>query len=226
MSRCEEGFTFKTPSSILVVGPSNSGKTTFVKRLILENIDLFETWPTRVVYCYGSWQPMFKELKAKGVTFHEGVPEKKDFDKWFAKVGGGMLIMDDLMADGGDDKTVMNIFTQHSHHMNLTVLYLTQDLFPKGKYATTISRNVQYIIVFKNPRDKLALRSLLLQMYPVRWKQVLDKYNEVTERPFGYLVFDVHPATVDNRRMVSHLLRHEGFIRCHPYPFLICLFKI
>lgn len=215
MSRYEEGFTFKTPSSILVVGPSNSGKTTFVKRLLLETLDLFQTRPSRVVYCYGLWQPMFQDLKAQGVTFHEGIPQESDLKRWFGKARGGVMIMDDLMADGGDDKTVLNIFTQHSHHMNITVLYLCQDLFPKGKYAKTISRNAQYIIVFKNPRDQVAIRTLILQMYPTRWKEVLEQYSKVTERPFGYFVFDVHPATPDNCRMVSHLLRHEGFLRCY-----------
>ena len=72
MSCVEQGFTFKSPLSILVVGPSNCGKTTFLKRLFLENEDLLVTPPRRIIYCYGSWQPTFEILKRKGVTFHEG----------------------------------------------------------------------------------------------------------------------------------------------------------
>ena len=57
MSLCwEKGFSFKSPSSILVVGPTSCGKTTFIKRLLLENLELFKTRPPRVRYCYGSWQ--------------------------------------------------------------------------------------------------------------------------------------------------------------------------
>ena len=72
MSCVEQGFTFKSPLSILVVGPSNCGKTTFLKRLLLENEDLLVTPPRRIIYCYGSWQPTFDILKRKGVTFHKG----------------------------------------------------------------------------------------------------------------------------------------------------------
>ena len=54
MSCVEQGFTFKSPSSILVVEPSNCGKATFLKRLLLENEDLLATPSRRIVYCYGS----------------------------------------------------------------------------------------------------------------------------------------------------------------------------
>ena len=144
MSCVEQGFTFKSPSSILVVGPSNCGKATFLKRLLLENEDLLATPSRRIVYCYGSWQPTFDILKKEGVTFHEGVPTHEQLKEWFGDKKGGLLILDDLMAEGGDDKDILNLFTQYSNHMNVTVFYLCQDMFPRGKYAKTISRNAQY----------------------------------------------------------------------------------
>lgn len=218
---CREtsGFVFKSPSSILVVGPSNSGKTTFLSKLLLENQDVFEVPPRKIVYCYGSWQPLFERQDFKGIHFHEGVPTEDDLQRWFTKESkGSVLVMDDLMSDGGDDKTVLKIFTQHSHHMNLTTFYICQDLFPKGKYAKTISRNAQYIIVFKNPRDTLAIKTLLIQMYPSTWRKVLDLYNDVTKPAWSYLVFDLHPRTPDTCRLVSHVLKHEGCIRKYRAP--------
>ena len=215
MSCVKQGFTFKSPSSILVVGPSNCGKTTFLKRLLLENEDLLATPSRRIVYCYGSWQPTFDILKKEGVTFHEGVPTHEQLKEWFGDKKGGLLILDDLMTEGGDDKDILNLFTQYSHHMNVTVFYLCQDMFPHRKYAKTISRNAQYIVAFKNPRDQVALCMLLPQMYPMTWKDPLEQNNACTERPFCYLLLDVHPATPDNRRLLSHLLKHEGCIRCY-----------
>jgi len=78
---------------------------------------------------------------------------------------GGLLVLDDLMAEGGNDKRVLDLFTKHSHQ-NVTVLYLCQDMFPPGKYARSISRNAHYIIAFKNRRDELGMRNLLLQTFP------------------------------------------------------------
>ena len=71
--------------------------------------------------------------------------------EWFGDQQGGILVLDDLMSEGGDDKDILNLFTQYSHPLDVTVFYLFQDMFPKGKYAKTISRNAQYIVVFENP---------------------------------------------------------------------------
>ena len=43
----------------------------------------------------------------------------------------------------------------------------------------------------------------------------MDVYQKVTERPFGYTVLDLHPASDDMKRVFSHLLTHEGIPRWH-----------
>ena len=206
-------FEFRTPSSVLIVGPSGSGKTVFTTRLLTDNIDLFAALPAKMHYCYGSWQTSFEALKKAGVTFSAGVPTEMELDKRFPR--GGLLVMDDLMTEGNNDKTVLDIFTKHSHHRNITVLYLCQDMFPPGKFAKSISRNAHYIVAFKNPRDQLGIRNVLLQAFPRRWQQVLDVFRRVTSRPFGYLVLDLHPASSDDRRLVSNVLKEEGYVRIY-----------
>ena len=165
--------------------------------------------------CCASWQNKFDDIQRHGIEFFKGVSTHDDLTTWFGDKRGGILVLDDLLSEGGDGKEILNLFTQYSHHMNVTVCYLCQDMFPQGKYAKTISRNAQYIIAFKNPRDKVALRTLLLQIYPTKWLPVMDIYNACTDRPYGYLLFDVHPASRDSTRLLSHLLRHEGCVRCY-----------
>ena len=152
-------------------------------------------------------------MKDAGVQFHEGVPTTFHLQKWFPK--GGLLVLDDLMVEGGEDKELLDLFTKHSHHQNITVLYLCQDMFPPGKYAKCISRNAHYIVAFKNPRDQLGMKNLLLQAFPTCWEDMMDVYQKVTERPFGYTVLDLHPASDDRKRVFSHLLTHEGYPRWH-----------
>ena len=163
-----EAFKFNTPSSLMIAGPSGCGKTVFTSRLLLDNPDLFTTPPPCIHYCYGSWQPGFETLKKGGVYFHEGIPESSRLSKWFPR--GGILVLDDLMDEGANDKNVLDLFTKHSYHQNITVIYLCQDLFPAGKFAKTISRNAHYIAAFKNPRDQLGLRNLLQQSFPTSWR--------------------------------------------------------
>ena len=80
-------------------------------------------------------------------------------------------MLDNLMDEGGNYKQVLDLFTRESHHQNITVLYLCQDLFPPGKYAKTISRNAHYLFIFKNPRDQFSV--LALEEFPERWCDVL-----------------------------------------------------
>ena len=65
---------FKCPSSIIIAGPSQCGKTTFTRQLLQQADSLFERPIRKIVYCYGQWQECFKDI-APRVTFVEGIPE-------------------------------------------------------------------------------------------------------------------------------------------------------
>ena len=48
-----------------------------------------------------------------------------------------LLIIDDLMHE--TNETVAKLFTRVSHHKNVSVVYLTQNLFNNNKHNRTIS---------------------------------------------------------------------------------------
>ena len=98
---------------------------------------------------------VFNAWKKQGIQSHEGIPELNDLAKRFSK--GRLLVMDDLMDGGGSEKRILDLFTKHCHHRNITILYLCQDMFLVGKCAKSISRNAHYIVAFKNPRDSLGI---------------------------------------------------------------------
>ena len=87
-------------------------------------------------------------------------------------------MLDDLMTEGGEDKELLDLFTKHSKEQNITVLYLCQDMFPLWKYPKSISRNAHYVIAFKNPRDQLGIRNLLLEAFPTYWQDLMDVYQK------------------------------------------------
>ena len=126
--------------------------------------------------------------------------------------------MDDLMEEGVQDKRVLDLFTKDSHHRNITVLYLTKDLFPPGKFSKTINCNAHYIVAFRNPRNQTGIRTILLQAFPGRWRQVLRLFKRVTSRPIGYLMLDVHPASDDRYRLCSHLTPRKGKAQVRTLP--------
>ena len=153
------------------------------------------------------------DLQKQGVRFHEGLPQgEAELDKWF-RGRPGILVINDLMAEGGNSKELQDIFTKFSHHKDLTVIYLTQDLFPAGRYNKTISRNFHYIGVFNNPRDGTGLRNLLVQEFPGQWRTVLDTTQRLLDRPHGYVMFDSHPEAPNGMRVYTDALKRDGVTR-------------
>lgn len=119
--RCK-AFQFHTPSSLMVAGPSGCGKTLFTTKLLLYNLDLFTDPPKNNHFCYGSWQKGYEPLQRDGVKFDEGIPDSNSLPKLFPK--GGLLFLDNLMDEGSNDKCLLDLFTKHSYHQNITVIYL------------------------------------------------------------------------------------------------------
>ena len=138
---------FLTPSSILVAGPSGSGKTVFVSKLFQNFSHYFQGYLSTFIIVMASGNPLLKPCKKWGLNSMKVYPNVKTWMPGLKKPKGGFLVMDDLMDEGGNDKKVLDLFTKDSHHRNITDIYLLQDLFPRGKYAKTISRNAHYIVV-------------------------------------------------------------------------------
>ena len=147
-------------------------------------------------------------MKRQGIQFHEGIPEVADLQTWFPQ--GGVLVLDDLMDEGGNDKRMLHLFTRESHHRRITVLYLCQDLFPPGTFAKTILGNAHYVIVFKNPRDQMGYRALVLQAFPDQCRDVLKLFVACTQCPCGYLMIDLHPASDDRFQLFSHVTQQDS----------------
>ena len=202
---------FKTPCSIIVAGPSQCGKTTFTRQLLRSASRAFDRPVRRIVYCYGEPQRCFKDMQREGIHFHKGIP--KNIQNLFPKhLRPGILVLDDLMRDCGEDQHVLDLFTRGSHHNDMTCIYLTQNLFPPGKYARTISLNTHYVVAFKNPRDAVGVRNLAQQAYPGRVPYVMDCFQDATSQPYGYLIFDLHPSTPDPLRLRTNLLTQPTIV--------------
>ena len=201
----------RQPASVIIAGRSGSGKSELVEQL-------FYPPPKTTVYCYDRWQPQFDHMKKQSnVTFYEGLPPEGALVKWFKPHHHGILILDDLMEESGNDKRVLDLFTKDSHHRGITTLYLTQDPLPSGKYSKTINCNAHYAICFKSPRDKTGIRNLLLQVHPDKWRRVLKLFLRLTARPFGYFMLDLHPASDDFFGLWSHLTKRDGKPQVHTY---------
>lgn len=191
-----------------VAGPTNAGKTWFVFRVMKHANKMINPPPEKIVYCYGEFQPEFAEFP--WVEFHEGLPSMDQFDGR-QRV---LLIIDDLMDEV--DKTVSNLFTKLSHHRNVSVIFMTQNLFHKNKHIRTMNLNTHYIVLFKNPRDVGQVATLARQMYPGKSNFLIESYQDATKEPRGYLLIDLKQETDEQFRIRTKIFpddpRHYVYI--------------
>jgi len=118
-----------------------------------------------------------------------------------------MLIIDDLMHESGD--SVSKIFTRDSYHKNISVVFITQNLFYGSKQNRTMSLNTHYLVLFKNPRDLTQIRNLASQMHPGKTKFLVDAYREATSQPFSYLLIELKPDTDEKLRIRANIFPGE-----------------
>ena len=199
----------ETPSTFLISGPSQSGKTVFVSRMINDGPYLFKDPRCfqNVLFYYNHWQPLYSELKdKKDVRFFDSLPslhEVKDLTEPYSQKGGSVVVIDDYMQRVNQDISTM--FTVLSHHANITFFLITQNLFPKNKFYRDISLNSTYIVIFKNPRDLSQISVFARQFGSRKYKEILNAYREATEKPFSYIFFDNHQKTEDRFRIKSDI---------------------
>jgi len=77
-------------------------------------------------------------------------------------------------------KVIVDLFTKGSHHKNLNVILISQNLFHQGRGQHNISLNANYIVVFRNPRDRVQIRNLARQVYHDDPKFLEEAYYDAT----------------------------------------------
>lgn len=197
----ESPVIFKHPFTMIISGPTQSGKTHLVKTL-LERKPISPS-PGRILYLYKRWQPLYTEMRMSipHLEFIEGIPTNLDDDKFLDCSVNNIIILDDLMSSVASDKTIAELFTEGSHHRNLSVIYLTQNIFPSGKGAVTQRRNTQYMILFKSPMGQDQIRTLGRFMFPGKLKEFIKQYQEATRHPRGHLLIDAKQMTKESERL-------------------------
>ena len=187
----------KHPFTCIIAGPTGSGKTYFVRRLLAHIEEMMKPLPDHIVWYYGEWQPIYATIR--GVEFVEGLPDIGALDPQKRH----LVIIDDLMSE--TDERITSLFTKKSHHRNISVIYIVQNVFHKGKENRTISLNSHYIVMFKNPRDASQITHLAKQMYPGNVKYMQEAFYDATSDPYGYLFIDLKQDTPEHLRLRTRI---------------------
>ena len=130
---------FKTPANFYICGQSQSGKSYLVRSMLRHAEELFNPVPTKIIYCYGIYQKEFEQMlqTVPNLTLVEGFPD--NLCEMTRGHDNSLVVLDDLMSQCSNDPRVSDLFTRHSHHLGMSVLYLTQNLFPPGERSRIVT---------------------------------------------------------------------------------------
>ncbi|KAK3733046.1 hypothetical protein QZH41_000592 [Actinostola sp. cb2023] len=177
------------PFTAIVAGMTGSGKTVWVQNLLQHASRVIQPPPQRIVWSYSQWQPAYEKMQQTlpGIEFVKDIPHDLDEDWYFDPQTNNLIVIDDQMAETSNDKRIMNLFTKGSHHRNLSVIFLCQNVYFQGKIMRTLSLNAAYLVL----------------------DQFLHKYEAAVERPFGYLFVDLKPNTPEECRLRTNVLPND-----------------
>ena len=191
------------PFAMYCTGPSQCGKTVFTTKLCRYIDEMSTVAPKEIIWYFGEYQPAYRELVAiPKLRLVQGLPDLVELK---GNTEPKIIILDDLMNEVKDSQ-LTQLFTRSVHHWNLSCVFLVQNLFFGGRTARV---NAHYLVLFKNPSDRLQVATLARQLYPKKSKHFLEAYEEATSQPYTYLFVDCHQTCNDQIRLRSNIFPGE-----------------
>ena len=191
------------------------GKSTFICSFI-QNLDtITKSNPTKVIYIYKVWQPLFESMKQEGLVHlflkdQENIVERLKVET----VGENSLIVFDDLINSKHLDQISNLFVVDGRHSNYSMIFTSQRMFVNNEYFRQISNNCDYFVCFKNPRNYSEIRVLAQQLTPISL-DLLDIYSKATNDPFSYLLINLTQECDENVKFLSHLFDYDHYVRCY-----------
>lgn len=199
----------KTGTTITVAGPSQSGKTSLVEKIVSARDEIFDK-EVSDVYWYCAYKPT---TVINGVTYIVGRPN----DVTQRVAPNCLVIIDDFMHELANSQELTALMTKATHHLPMTLIYITQNIFQKTGDTKTRRLNTNYLILFKNPQDKTQVDYLGRQMFPKDKGFLVSAFEEATKHPYSYLLIDSNQQTSDEVRVRTNIVKEAPMIVYVPY---------
>ena len=199
-------FRLENDSSMIISGPSKSGKTSFVIELLRRKDTLFRH-PIRSVYWFhGAAQGAVHDTLRRdmGVVMKHGIPTEDDFEPIQQY---DLVVLDDLQNEMKTDSHITSLFLKQSHHRHFFVILLQQNIYG-DKEQRYRNANAHYWVAFNNPRNQRQVSEFLSRMYASGGKRGIEgifKHILETEGNYGYLFVDFTPNMRADLRLRSHI---------------------
>ena len=112
-----------------------------------------------------------------------------------------LLIFDDSCEEISNSKQFVK-FASAGRHRGLNIIYIKHNLFHQSKLGREVELQNTQIVLFKSPRANLQINTLSQQL-GLR-SQLKEWYQDATSTPYGHLLLDLTPKTVDSLRYCTN----------------------
>ena len=113
-----------------------------------------------------------------------------------------MLVIDDLVLS--TNKDVAEMFILGSHHRQISIFFLTQNLFPNCDLFRLMSANAHYFVIFQNQRNFRQVVTLARQIFVGRdVKRITEAYKRASNTPRGFIVLSFSPLLPNELTVVT-----------------------
>ena len=119
------------------------------KKLLESAAGVFTEAPTRIIYFYNVFQPMNAEMEnsIENISFVQGLPQKSFIEAYGRSERSLFLVFDDMYQDVIGSRDICNLCLMVSHHLNISCIFTSHNIFTAGKFSKTIATNLHYILL-------------------------------------------------------------------------------
>lgn len=175
----------------LIVGSSNSGKSSLCARLIKHREKCFDVQPKRIAYYCRFKAGVHKSIRNE-VEIYQHFPTEDDF---LNESGEPLLIILDDFGDQALSSHYISTAFKTARHNNVSLIMLLHTLFSNKKESREISLNSTGLFLMKSCRDMLSVKNLSYQLDPVNPNILTAIYSKYVTKPFEYVFVDLDVRT-------------------------------
>ena len=212
---------FKTGTFALLFGQSQSGKSTWLKNVLLEHKYHFETHIKKLVYVYQHKDndnlPILMETFKKFGTFRTDLPCNIE-DELIEN--HSILILDDLelMMKCKEKRRVLQRLSMETvHHKKIYVFFSfqTYGVFYKKSPLNDILYQATNLLLFRSLNNNTKSLKSILNAYQIKLKRAVQLYDLyidfVMPNQYNYLMINLYPK-LKHAEVYGHILYSD----CEP----------
>ena len=177
----------KLPTNLkaLLIGCSESGKSTFLANLIKHKDSVFPEPYAKFLFCFPhfdssyaatrdlTYQKTLEEwAKPSQIIFYNHIIKKEELlEEADATLPGKiLLIVDDFSEQITNDPLVYDLFSKYSSHRSInTIISLHQGIKSKkshGTFASLVQQNCNFVVIFRNIANRAAIGEMSKIIFP------------------------------------------------------------